>query len=159
MTERNKNISALIIFVGLCVLTGLFSSFIMTDGLKLWYPDLVKAPFNPPDWLFAPVWSVIYIMMGLALWFAWKERKEESFRVAGVLFTVQLFLNGLWSFLFFYLQNPLAGFVDILCLDLVLIITIAVFYRFSSKAAWLLSPYITWLLFATYLNGYIVYAN
>ncbi len=159
MEERNKNITALIIFISLCILTGIFSSFIMENSLAEWYPGLFKSPLNPPDWLFAPVWSVLYILMGLAVWFAWKERQDPSFRIAAVLFAAQLILNGLWSFLFFYLQNPLAGFIDIICLDLILFITIAVFYRLSSKAAWLLSPYAVWLLFATYLNGYIVYAN
>ncbi len=157
--DKNKDMRALIIFISLCILTGVISSFIMSDGLDRWYPNLIKSPLNPPDWFFAPVWSVLYIMMGLSVWFAWKESEKETFRVAGVLFFTQLILNGLWSFLFFYLENPLAGFIDILCLDLILFITIAVFYRLSSKAAWLLSPYGVWLLFATYLNGYIVYAN
>lgn len=156
-----KDIVVLGGFIFLCLLTGMVSSYFMTDGLQNWYPALIKSPLSPPDWLFAPVWTVLYILMGTAVWLMWREREAQSdtFPVAMTMFLVQLFLNGVWTFCFFYLQNPVLGLAEIIGLDLALILTVFVFFKMSRAAGVLLFPYALWLAFATYLNGYIVWAN
>ena len=133
----------------------------MTDGLQNWYPSLIKSPLSPPDWLFAPMWTVLYILMGTAVWLMWREREtqQDTFPIAMTMFLVQLFLNGVWTFCFFYLQNPALGLAEIIGLDLALVLTAFVFFKMSRAAGVLLFPYALWLAFATYLNGYIVWAN
>lgn len=156
-----KDIMVLLGFIFLCLLTGMISSYFMTDGLQNWYPSLIKSPLSPPDWLFAPVWTALYILMGAAVWMMWREREKQqnTFPIAMTMFLVQLFLNGAWTFCFFYLQNPALGLAEIIGLDLALVLTAFVFFKMSRAAGILLFPYALWLAFATYLNGYIVWAN
>ena len=124
-----------------------------------WYDQLNKPDWNPPGWLFGPVWTALYIMMAFAAWRIWKllgfsgGKKELSW------FAVQLFLNGLWSQLFFNAQNPGLAFAEILLLLAAIIITTLYFYRKDKLAGWLMVPYILWVSFATVLNGTIWLMN
>jgi tryptophan-rich sensory protein len=124
-----------------------------------WYNQLNKPDWNPPGWLFGPVWTSLYIMMAFAAWRIWKRlgfaggKKELSF------FTVQLLLNGLWSQLFFNAQNPGLAFAEILLLLISIILTTVFFYRQDRIAGWLMVPYILWVSFATVLNGTIWMIN
>lgn len=154
-----SDIFMLIFFIFLCLMVGVISSAFMKDSLTVWYSALVHSPLSPPNELFAPVWTFLYTIMGIAFWQVWKRRTSPFFPQAVLLFFVGLFLNGIWTFFFFYLENPLLGLVNILGLDFAVILTTYFFFKISRFAGILFLPYVAWLLFATYLNAYIVWAN
>lgn len=138
--------------------TGGVAGFFTNSGVKGWYVAAKKPSFNPPNWLFAPVWTVLYVMMGVALYLVWKNQLQERAtdkRKALIYFGIQMVLNFFWSFIFFYAHQPGWAFVEIVALWLMILITIFAFGKISSTAAWLLVPYITWVTFATVLNFYI----
>lgn len=147
---KNK-ILQLIGFILVCQLVGIVSSVFTVAAIDNWYAGLTKPSFNPPSWLFAPVWTVLYLLMGLAVFFVW-EINDQRKKKATNIFWLQLFLNGLWSFLFFGLNSPLAGLVGILFLWLAIVWTIKGFYPLSKKGAYLLLPYLAWTSFAAFLN-------
>jgi tryptophan-rich sensory protein len=125
-----------------------------SGGDSEWYRSLEKPSFAPPPWLFGPVWTVLYSMMGIALSILWRARHDTpAAKPAMQLFTIQFVLNLLWSFIFFRLQNPRAAFVEILVLNLAILLTIRASWRVSRTAALLLVPYLLWTSFATVLNG------
>lgn len=130
------------------------------SSVNTWYQELVKPSFNPPSWLFGPVWTVLYILMGIALFLVWQEVSEgHTSQGALVTFAIQLLLNVLWSFAFFGLRSPLAGLVVIVLLWLAILATILSFYRVSPTAAYLLVPYVLWVSFAAILNFSIWWLN
>jgi benzodiazapine receptor len=135
------------------------SGLATAPGVRDWYPSLVKPPFTPPDWLFGPVWTVLYLMMGVALWWVWRRQGEVPVRAALTLFAVQLTLNALWSVLFFGLQAPGAALVDILLLWVAIGLTIRAFREVSVRAAVFMLPYWAWVTFATALNASIWMLN
>lgn len=116
-----------------------------------WYDQLDKAPLHPPSWLFAPVWTVLYLMIGLAGYLAWTASAERR-RAVVTPWALQLLLNLAWTPIFFALERPGWALVDIVALVFAIGVTIAVFQRRSIVAAWLLVPYLGWVLFATYLT-------
>lgn len=124
-----------------------------------WYDQLNKPDWNPPAWLFGPVWTSLYIMMAFAAWRIWKLLGFTDGKTELSLFTVQLLLNGLWSQLFFNAQNPGLAFAEILLLLTSIIITTVYFNRQDRMAGWLMVPYILWVSFATVLNGTIWMIN
>ncbi len=117
-----------------------------------WYAQLRRPPLTPPGWLFAPVWTVLYALMGLAAWLVWQRAGWFAAAWPLALFLLQLLLNGLWSYLFFGWQRPGLALLDLLALWLVVLSTIRVFERHHQTAALLLVPYLLWLSFAAYLN-------
>lgn len=122
-----------------------------------WYSTLVKPRFNPPNWLFGPVWTLLFLMMGAAFYLVWM--KKEKNRKAIIIFAGQLFLNVLWSFLFFGAESPGLAFVEIIVLWIAIAATILTFERVSRAAAWLLIPYLFWVSFASVLNAAIFQLN
>lgn len=121
-----------------------------------WYRSLEKPSFNPPSWVFAPVWTALYTMMGISLSILWRARHDKSAATPAMrLFSIQLILNLAWTFVFFRLENPRAAFIEILVLNLAIVLTILAAWRVSKTAALLLAPYLCWTLFATLLNGTI----
>lgn len=130
---------------------------LMTEpSVRSWYAGLNKPSFNPPDWIFGPVWTALYLMMGIALYLVWRKglsRKEP--RTAVAAFGVQLFLNLAWSFLFFYLHLPFAAFIEIILLWIAIAATMAAFARVSRAACWLMVPYLLWVSFASVLNFFL----
>lgn len=132
---------------------GMASGLLTTEGVVIWYPMLVKPSFTPPDWLFAPVWTVLYLAMGVAAYGVWRLGIGVSGvkRALGV-FLVQLLLNGLWSLLFFGLQSPGAALVDIALLWLFVGLTTYLFGRLVPWTLLLLLPYWAWVTFAAALN-------
>lgn len=120
-----------------------------------WYAALNKPPLNPPNWIFGPVWTLLYISMAVAAWLVWRQAGWSGARAALLLFGVQLLLNAAWSALFFGLQQPLWALVDIAALAVAIAATIAAFGRIKKSAAWLLAPYLAWVGFASYLNWMI----
>lgn len=131
---------------------GLLSGLATARGVQEWYPGLAKPPFNPPDWVFGPVWTVLYLMMGVAAWLVWRRADEARVGTPLVLFAAQLLLNGLWSVLFFGLRSPGVAAVEILLLWIAIVLTIRSFRRVSVPAALLLVPYWAWVSFAAVLN-------
>ncbi|MEI2749621.1 MAG: TspO/MBR family protein [Ferruginibacter sp.] len=151
-----KQVIRLFICILIPVAIGAVSGFFTSAGVQGWYKTLVKPSFNPPNWLFAPVWTTLYIMMGIACYLVWKSSKAESEkRQALTLYGIQLVLNFFWSIIFFYLEQPGWAFVEIIFLWIFILLTILSFRKISIAAAWLLVPYICWVSFASLLNFYI----
>jgi benzodiazapine receptor len=135
-----------------CFSAGFIGSQATIRALQGWYPTLSKPSFTPPGWLFAPVWTVLYFLMGLALFQVWRSEPSRA-RTWGLwLFAFQLLLNGLWSWIFFGWYKLQLAFFEIVILDFVVLATILVFRRIKGSSAGLLIPYLAWLCFATALN-------
>ena len=143
---------SLIVFVAACLLIGSLGATSTASSVDSWYPGLTKPSWNPPNSIFAPVWTALFIMMGVSVWLVWRRRHGIETRPAMMLFGAQLVLNALWSALFFGMQRPGWAAIEIVLLWLVIAATIAVFARISKPAAWLLAPYLAWVSFATALN-------
>jgi translocator protein len=153
-----------IISISVCLIIGFLSGFATQSSVKTWFPTLIKPFFNPPSWLFAPVWTLLYILMGYSFAIVWSKKVEsrkskKMIKTAMLLFAVQLVLNALWSILFFGLQNPFLALIEILLLWLMIYETILFFNKIDNFAAKLLLPYLAWVSFATLLNGSIWYLN
>jgi len=128
-------------------------------GPGQWYRELNKPSFTPPGWLFGPVWTLLYICMGLAAWLIWRKIGFRRGVLPLSLFALQLILNAVWTPLFFGLQSPLLAFVDIVALWMALTLTTICFFRVSRTAGWLLVPYLAWSTFAAVLNFTICRMN
>lgn len=148
-----SNIVKAIIAISIPLIVGAISGFFTVTGVESWYQTIQKPSWNPPNWIFGPVWTALYIMMGIALFLVWKEdTSEELKKIALVLFAVQLILNFFWSFIFFNQQQPGWALVEIIAMWLFILLTIFAFAQVNKTAAWLLVPYISWVSFATILN-------
>lgn len=160
--ERSQVYTAalLIAAIAICLLAGVIGSVFTTPNIPTWYAALNKPAFTPPSWVFGPIWTVLFILMGISLFLVLREGWVRSdVRTGTVLFGVQLFLNVLWSFLFFGLRMPLYGLAGIIVLWLAILITIVRFWRISRPAAILLVPYLIWVSIATALNYSIYVLN
>ncbi len=146
-----RDILFLIGFIGLCLAVGGVSGYFTAAGVREWFPTLVKPSFNPPSWLFAPVWNGLYIMMGIAAWLVWRQGGDIN--LALWVFFVQLALNFLWSFLFFSLHRIDVALVDILVLWISIATTLYLFWGVDQRAGLLLVPYLAWVSFASLLNA------
>ena len=123
---------------------------------SVWYYNLTKPPLAPPDWIFPPVWSILYFSMLVAL-FLYLFKPAQNKKLGYIYFIAQLILNFLWTPTFFYLQNIVLALIVIILLDIFVILTIKSFYKVSKISGLILIPYLIWILFATYLNiGYLV---
>jgi len=133
---------------------GLIGSVFTVSSVTGWYSTITRQELAPPNWIFGPVWTTLFVLMGIALFLVWKkeESQKKKVRTAIYLFAGQLVLNTLWSIIFFGLQSPGWAFVEIIFLWLAILATIIAFARVSRLAAWLLIPYIAWVGFAAYLN-------
>lgn len=151
-----SNTFKLIIAIVVCQLAGIIGSLFTMPAIQSgWYAQLVKPEIAPPNWIFAPVWTTLFSLMGVSLFLVWKSdfsanAKEQRKGIA--LFFIQLVLNALWSIIFFGLRSPGGAFVEIIFLWLAIFATIIAFAKISRPAAWLLVPYILWVSFAGYLN-------
>ena len=141
-----KNLAALIIFLALSFAAA-YSGVLFPPGD--WYAGLLKPAWTPPDWLFPPVWTLLYVGMAVAAWLVWKR---AGFGAAIVAYLVQLGLNALWSWLFFGLHQPLLGLLDIVLLWLAIVATLVLFWPIRTLAGLLLIPYLLWVSFAGALN-------
>ncbi len=142
-----------IIAIVVCQLAGVFGSIFTVSSVGSWYMGLNKPSFNPPSWVFGPVWITLYVMMGIALFLVWNmDPSTEGRKTALILFGVQLVLNALWSYLFFGAQSPLLGLIGIVVLLGFIIATTVLFCKVNKVAAYLMIPYILWVSFASVLN-------
>lgn len=148
-----SNIVKGIVAIAIPLLVGGASGFFTITGVDSWYQTINKPSWNPPNWVFGPVWTTLYIMMGIALFLVWiEDASEELKKIAIALFSVQLILNFFWSFIFFNLQQPGWALVEIIAMWFFILLTIFAFVQVNKTAAWLLVPYISWVSFATILN-------
>jgi tryptophan-rich sensory protein len=154
--EKKPWIQSVPILIGsiiLCNLAGFLGALVTVTGPGSWYDSLIKPALTPPSWVFGPVWTTLYILMGISLYLVLMEwRKGNDVRIPLVLFGIQLVLNTLWSFLFFGLESPAAGLAGILLLWVFILATIVSFFRITRSAAFLLIPYLAWVSLASYLN-------
>jgi tryptophan-rich sensory protein len=147
----------LIIALALPLAAGFIGSLVTAPAIPSWYAGLIKPSFSPPNWLFAPVWTTLYILMGIALY---RIVVKTSWRHPAVkLFLIHLILNAFWSIAFFGLKSPLLGFLVILALLAMIAAIIWKLYRLDRSAAYLLMPYLAWVTFATLLNFSIWWLN
>ena len=155
-----KTAIALFIAIAVPLAIGGLSGFATADAVSSWYPTLVKPSFNPPAWVFGPVWTVLYITMGVAAFLVWRQGLATGgVRLALVVFAVQLALNGLWSILFFGMQSPGVALIEIIALWLAIAATVVLFWRVATVAGALMVPYLLWVSFATVLNASIWWLN
>ncbi len=143
----------------ICLFIGFLSRLLHEQAMLVWYPLLSKSALTPPDLVFPIVWGVLYILLGISLGLLYSEKESPSKRSLLWLFAIQLLLNVVWNFLFFYIQSPLWGLISLLALDiLALTFFIRAIYN-NRNAALFFLPYMIWMFFATYLNFYIVLNN
>lgn len=155
-----SNILKLIISIVICQAAGLIGSVFTMDSIPTWYSALNKPALNPPDRVFGPVWTALYLMMGISLFIVWKEDlKNKEVRSAFIIFMIQLALNVLWSVVFFGMQSTAGGLTVIILLWIMILATIIKFMKISRTAGILLIPYLLWVSFATYLNFSIYKLN
>lgn len=148
-----NNTLKLIIAIAIPVAVGGISGFFTSTGVESWYQTINKPSWNPPGWIFGPVWTTLYIMMGVALFLVWKSNASDVLkRTAITIFAIQLLLNFFWSFIFFDQQQIGWALVEIIVMWVFILLTIFAFANVSKLAAWLLVPYISWVSFATFLN-------
>jgi len=150
------------LFIVACESAGILGSLFTIQSIPTWYATLIKPPFTPPSWLFAPVWTILYALMGISAFLIWEKKQgAQKPRASAALnmFSLQLVLNALWSIVFFGLRSPLLGLLIILFMLFAIILTMWRFYFIDRRAFWLMVPYILWVSFATLLNFYIFALN
>ena len=165
MNPHVKSVLVLVAFLAIAFAVAGLGSLATIQNVNGWYADATKAPWSPPNWLFGPVWTLLYTAMSVAAWLVWRRRDEVEVRRPLTLYAIQLALNALWTPVFFGLY-PLIGaaalwiaLVIIVALDVVVLLTMLAFGKVSNTAAWLLAPYWAWLLFATTLNAAVAVLN
>lgn len=152
-----KNSLKFIISISIPLLIGFAGSFFTSSSVSTWYTTLNKPTFNPPGWIFGPVWTLLYIMIWVSFYFVWKVDFKKKNKQAIGIYSLQLFLNLIWSFLFFWLRNPFASLIEIIILWCAILANMIVFYRIEKTAGLLLLPYLLWVSFAMILN-YSIFA-
>lgn len=150
---------SLVIFILLCFLVEVVGSFWTKETVSTWYPKLTKPSWTPPNWVFGPVWSCLYIMIAISGWLIYRAKDSHNRISALVLYSAQLALNFIWSFLFFSLRSPILGLIDIVLLCLLVILTIIKAWPVNRLASLLLIPYLAWVIYATTLNMGILLLN
>jgi tryptophan-rich sensory protein len=146
------------ICVLLCLALGLLSGFSTVESINNWYRFINKPTWNPPNWIFGPMWTLLYILMGIAVALIWHAQAQNK-KTAIAFFIVQFILNLAWSFIFFKQHAIGWAFAEIIIMLFFISATIVSFYKISKPAAWLMLPYLCWVTFATILNGSILYLN
>jgi len=154
------NLIKLVISILVCQLAGLIGSIFTSKSITTWYAMLNKPSFNPPNWIFAPVWTTLFILMGISLYLVCNSGIDTyEVKIAITIFVIQLMLNILWSIIFFGFHAPFYAFIEMIILWGAILITIFKFYNISPTAAYLLIPYILWVSFAAVLNFSLWHLN
>lgn len=149
------NITALFISILIAQAAGGVGSIFTANSVKVWYLTLIKPSFNPPSWVFGPVWTLLFVLMGTAAYLIWQKRGTAGVNLALAVYGTQLVLNALWSYLFFGLHNPVLALVEIVFLWILILACVILFYPISKTASYLMIPYILWVSFAGVLNFFI----
>ena len=143
----------LIVAVGLPLALGAIAGMFTAKAVPEWYASLNQPSFNPPNWIFGPVWTLLYILMGISLFLIWQTPPGEARTLAMAVFFVQLLLNFAWSFLFFYFNRIGLALVEIILLWCAILVMVVLFYRIRPWSAYINIPYLLWVTFATILNA------
>ena len=143
----------------MCLGVAAVGGWITQTSVNDWYQTLIKPSMNPPDWVFAPTWITLYVMMAVAGWRVWLRPENSLRRMAMVAFAIQLMLNLIWSFIFFGAKSPGFAAIEIVLLWISILITLLLFWRIDRFAGWMMCPYVLWVSFAIYLNISIVLRN
>lgn len=154
-----KKIITLLLCIVIPLAIGFVSGIISAAGVTDWYMNVQKPSFNPPSWVFGPVWTVLYILMGISIYLTLQQPASKLRNTALVLQTVQLSLNFWWSIIFFAMENPALALLEIILLWLSILVLIIVTWRVKRVAAYLLLPYLAWVNFAAILNASIWILN
>ncbi len=149
----------IILSILLPLLVWFVSSYFTLNSIESWYLDLNKPFFNPPNWIFWPVWTMLYILIWISFYIVWNKWFWTNKSKTKIVYFIQLFLNFLWSFSFFYLESPLLWLINIIILWVIIIYNIILFCKIDRKAWFILIPYLFWVSFATILNLYIYLLN
>jgi benzodiazapine receptor len=158
--NTKKYILKLVVSIVACLAAGAIGSIFTRNAIPTWYATLQKPFFSPPNWLFAPVWTLLYILMGIAAFLVWRKGLENrQVRIALIVFLIQLILNTFWSVVFFGLESPLSGLIVILILLVAILVTVIKFFDISRVASMLMWPYLLWVTFAAVLNASIWLLN
>ena len=144
-------------FIILCLGVGGVSGFVTVQSVQEWFPTLHKPFFNPPSWIFGPVWTLLYIMMAVAAWRVWLEGSIA--KPALNLFFIQLVLNFFWTIIFFGMKNIGMALVEITALWIMIALTLRAFMKIAKPAGWMMAPYLAWVSFATVLNASLWWLN
>jgi len=158
--SKSRTYIRLIVAVVICQVAGMIGSLFTTPSIASWYAALRKPDFTPPNWLFGPVWTTLYLLMGISFYIIWNassERRNPGRAIA--IFAVQLALNILWSYLFFALRSPRLGLIEIIAMWVAILATIISFSKILKTSALMLVPYLIWVSLASYLNYMIVVLN
>ena len=147
-----SNILRAIISIGVCLVVGAVSGLFTADAIPTWFTTIQKPSWNPPNWLFGPVWTTLYVLMGIAFFLVWRSPNSADKSRAMWAFGTQLVLNFFWSFIFFKQQNISGAFIEILFMLAAIVVTIVLFSKVNRTAAWLFAPYLAWVSFASFLN-------
>jgi tryptophan-rich sensory protein len=142
----------LVVFLVVCFAAAGIGGAVTTPKIATWYATLTKPSWNPPNWIFGPVWTTLYICMAVAAWLVWRQDGFSGATLPLILFGVQLTLNVLWSCIFFGLEKPGLAFVEVLFLWTAIAATMILFWQRSSAAGILFVPYLAWVSFASFLN-------
>lgn len=155
-----KEIGKAVAFIILCQMAGLIGSIFTFEAIPGWYAGLVKPDFSPPNWVFGPVWTTLYAMMGIAAYLVYSRRKKSPDAMPALaIFAGQLILNTLWSVIFFGYKSPALAFACIIALAFMIAWTMARFWGVNRTAAYLMVPYLLWVSFASILNYHIWMLN
>lgn len=149
----------LLFFLALCICIAALANHANDYTIDTWYPTLYKPPLNPPDWVFGLVWPILYLLIAISGWLIFIQKQSADRTKALFFYGLQLFCNGVWSYLFFYYKMPILGLIDLILLVIFLAICMGYAYKKIPAATYLLVPYFLWSLFALYLNGAIVYRS
>ena len=150
-----KLLASLALPLGLGSIAGLFTA----DAILGWYETLNRPSFNPPNWLFGPVWTTLYLIMGISLFLIWKQNSSKERNVAIFIFLIQMMLNFCWSFIFFYFNMVGFALVEIILLWITIVMMLVLFFRVKPITAYLNIPYLLWVTFATILNAGYYFLN
>ena len=156
--KLNKIIKLLFLII-VCEGVGFLGTIFTIPSIQGWYMTLQKAPFNPPPWVFGPIWTTLYFLMALSLFLVLQKKLKKQRSFLMILFSIQLALNFFWSVIFFGLHLPLAAFIEIIFLWISIALLIIDFWKFSKLAAILLIPYLCWVSVASTLNLFVVLLN
>ena len=157
--KTSTDIIGLFLFILLCLLVSAFGGAITSNSVDTWYQEIKKPSFNPPDWVFAPIWIALYILMGIAAWRVWRKSRRKLITPSLVVFYAQLVLNLIWSYLFFGMQRIDLALFEIVILLIVIIANTVLFWRLDRQAGICFLPYVAWVTYAMILNASIWILN
>lgn len=156
---KSTSLLKLLISIILPLSVGAIAGMVTAQSIPEWYAGLNRPSFNPPNWIFAPVWTTLYVLMGISLFLIWRQDVSKERNIAILVFLLQLLLNFAWSFLFFYFKMMGLALIEIILLWMNIVVMLVVFYNIKPMASYINIPYLLWVTFATVLNADYYFLN